>query len=255
MTTNDPTRKRLASGFGLMIGIALTALGAVGSPAHAGEPAGNDGTIKVDGTEFDTHPDNEPHVGCTFQVDFYGFDANTEVTMVFEAQPPTGDAVLVTRNGVLDDDDHTGGGSEAGLDGQFTIDLTDALASFSPHDNQGFHVKLTITADDGDETGAQTKHKTYWVEGCNTGDTDGGDTTGGDTGTTTGGVSPTTGEADTTGSVAPNDSEVKGAVVTAPAAELPRTGSADRSLFLIGMAFLVVGAATLIAKHEMFLRR
>jgi len=253
--TNNPTRKRLASG-SLIIGIAMMAFGAVGSPAHAGpagEPAGNNGTIKVDGTDFDTHPDNEPHVGCTFQVDFYGFDASTEVTMLFEAQPPTGDAVLLTEDGVLDDDDNTGGGSEAGLDGQFTIDLTDALASYTPHENQGYHVKLTITADDGDEQGAQTKHKTYWVEGCDTGGTD-GDTTGGDTGTTTGSVSPTTGAADTTGGVAPTGSEVKGEVITAPAAELPRTGSADRSLFLIGMAFLAVGAVALIAKREVFLR-
>jgi LPXTG-motif cell wall-anchored protein len=246
--TINPTRQRIASA-SLIVGIAMIAFGAVGPPvqaAPAGEPAGNNGTIKVDGTEFDTHPDNQPHVGCSFQVDFYGFDANTEVTMVFEAQPPTGDAVLVTEDAVLHDDDNSGGGSEAGLDGQFTIDLTDALASFTPHEQQGFHVKLTITADDGDEQGAQIKHKTYWVEGCDVGTTDGG--------TTTGGVAPTTGEADTTGDVAPVDNEVKGAVITAPAAELPRTGSADRSLFVIGMAFIVAGALALIAKREVFLR-
>ena len=36
--------------------------------------AGNNGTIKIDDVEFDDHPHNEPHVGCTFQVDFYGYD-------------------------------------------------------------------------------------------------------------------------------------------------------------------------------------
>jgi LPXTG-motif cell wall-anchored protein len=243
MTTNSPTRTRLATG-SLITGLALLVFGA-GSPAHAGVPAGNNGTIKVDGVDFDTHPDNQPHPGCSFQIDFYGFDADTAVTMVFEAQPPTGDAVLVTEHGALDGDDNSGGGSEEGLDGQFTVDLTDALSSYHPQDQQGFHVKLSITADDGDETGAQTKHKTYWVEGCDTGGTDGTDT---------GGVAPTTGEADTTGGVAPAGAEVEGAVITAPVAELPRTGSTDRSLFLIGMAFLVVGATALVAKRRMLLR-
>ncbi len=37
-------------------------------------PPGNNGTIKIDGAAFDDAPNNEPHVGCTFQVDFYGFD-------------------------------------------------------------------------------------------------------------------------------------------------------------------------------------
>jgi hypothetical protein len=29
--------------------------------------------VKVDGTSFDDLPNNEPHVGCVFQVDFYGY--------------------------------------------------------------------------------------------------------------------------------------------------------------------------------------
>ncbi len=42
----------------------------------AANPPGNNGTIKIDGVPFDDHPDNQPHVGCIFQVDFYGFDAS-----------------------------------------------------------------------------------------------------------------------------------------------------------------------------------
>ena len=49
--------------------------------------AGNNGTVKIDGVEFDTHPDNEPHVGCIFQVDFYGFDVTSPTGFVtFETQ-------------------------------------------------------------------------------------------------------------------------------------------------------------------------
>ena len=52
---------------------------------------GNNGTVKIDGVEFDTHPDNEPHVGCVFQVDWYGFDEGDLFSHVtFEVHPPTG---------------------------------------------------------------------------------------------------------------------------------------------------------------------
>ena len=37
-------------------------------------PPGNNGTVKLDARPFDAAPDNEPHVGCTFQLDFYGYD-------------------------------------------------------------------------------------------------------------------------------------------------------------------------------------
>jgi hypothetical protein len=54
-----------------LIGGALLVPGvAVAAP----NPPGNNGTIKVDAQLFDAAPDDEPHVGCTFQVDFYGYD-------------------------------------------------------------------------------------------------------------------------------------------------------------------------------------
>ena len=38
---------------------------------------GNNGTVKIDGVEFDEHRNNEPHVGCIrFEVDWYGFEAS-----------------------------------------------------------------------------------------------------------------------------------------------------------------------------------
>src|SRR4029453_11982527 len=44
------------------------------SALQGGGPPGNNGTVKIDGVAFDDHPNNEPHVGCIFQVDFYGYD-------------------------------------------------------------------------------------------------------------------------------------------------------------------------------------
>jgi len=49
-------------------GAALLALAA---PAGAkGNPPGDNGTVKIDRVAFDDAPNNEPHAGCVFQVDF-----------------------------------------------------------------------------------------------------------------------------------------------------------------------------------------
>ena len=53
--------------------LALIAVASLANVASAApNPPGNNGTIKIDDTPFDDHPNNEPHVGCVFQVDFYG---------------------------------------------------------------------------------------------------------------------------------------------------------------------------------------
>ena len=135
-------------------------------------PPGNNGTVKIDDTPFDDHPNNEPHVGCVFQVDFYGYDeGDLDATVTFEAHPPTlrdgDDQVLLTDTVFIGEDDNSGGGSEAGLDASetYTLDLT----GIEPHANQGVHVKLTIHAEGSQ--GADVKHKVFWVTGCGPGPT------------------------------------------------------------------------------------
>jgi hypothetical protein len=134
--------------------------------ASAQNPPGNNGTIKIDGVEFDTHPDNEPHVGCVFQVDFYGFDeGELFADVTFEVWPPTGPMVTILEDTVfIGEDDNSGGGSEAGLDAEETYDLSLLLPGFEQHPQQGWHVKLTINADGSQ--GADLKHKVFWVTGC-----------------------------------------------------------------------------------------
>jgi hypothetical protein len=137
----------------------------------APNPPGNNGTVKIDDVPFDDAPNNEPHVGCTFEVDFYGYDqGNLNAEVTFESHPPTGPVqVLLTDTVFIGEDDNSGGGSELGLDAsrEYTLDFT----GIEPHPNQGFHVKLTVNAEGSQ--GADTKHKVFWVTGC-------------------GGVSPTT---------------------------------------------------------------
>ena len=64
----------------------------VDNGAGRGNPAGSNGTIKIDGFNWDGHPNNEPHIGgCTFQVDFYGFDEGDTAELNFYRWPGTGD--------------------------------------------------------------------------------------------------------------------------------------------------------------------
>ena len=158
------TRSRWSAPLLAIAGLLIAAV--VAAPVTArGGPPGNNGTIKIDRLEFDNHPNNEPHVGCIFEVDFYGFDeGDLWADVVFEAHPPTSRGMLLTDRVFIGQDDNSGGGSEAGWDASADYDLSAALASYPVHANQGHHVKLTIHADGSQ--GADTKHKVFWVEGC-----------------------------------------------------------------------------------------
>ena len=141
----------------------VTAMAMVASPAMA-DPPGNNGTVKIDDRPFDTHPDNEPHVGCEFQVDFYGFDqGDLWADVTFRLHPPTGNTVLL-QDSVFIGDDAAGGGTD--LDAQMTYNLQVELqnADVAAHPIQGYHVKLTVNADGSQ--GADTKHKVFWVKDC-----------------------------------------------------------------------------------------
>src|ERR1044072_5182545 len=110
---------RLLRRAGLTLAVLAAAL-AISVPVSAAPPR-NNGTVKIDGIDFDDLPNNEPHVGCVFQVDFYGFDeGDLDAEVSFTAQPPsgTGDIKLLTGDATVDigEDDNSGGGSVAGLD-------------------------------------------------------------------------------------------------------------------------------------------
>ena len=168
----QPTRSARLLIAAATVGLATATTGMTlmgGTASAAPNPQGNNGTIKIDAEAFDSAPNNEPHVGCEFEVDFYGYDAgdlNADVT--FRAHPPTtrpgADQVLLTDVVFIGEDDNRGGGSEAGLDASrvYTLDFT----GIEPHPVQGFHVKLTINADGS--RGADVKHKVFWVQGCDT---------------------------------------------------------------------------------------
>jgi hypothetical protein len=149
-----------------LIALGLTALMSGLATAQQGPP-GNNGTVKVDGRPFDDHPNNEPHPGCTFEIDWYNFDANAVSDVTFETQSPTSRRTLRTDRVVLDGDANDGGDQD-GLDGHraYTLSFT---AADHLHPNQGYHVKLTIETTWSN--GSDVKHKVFWVSGCSSGGT------------------------------------------------------------------------------------
>ncbi|HEX8133527.1 MAG TPA: hypothetical protein VF880_08870, partial [Actinomycetes bacterium] len=228
----------------------VSCLALAGLATAAPNPPGNNGTIKVDDVPFDDAPDNEPHVGCTFQVDFYGFDqGDLFADVTFEAHPPTGPVqVLLTDTVFIGEDDNAGGGSQAGQDASQTYTLD--FDGIRPHPNQGFHVKLTIHADGAQ--GADTKHKVFWVTGCTSGTTTttlNATTTSGVTSSSGAGSSTTT--TTTTSGAAPSSQQPSsssgggGASSSAPGGSggsgggsLPFTGANALSLLLAGLVLL-----------------
>jgi hypothetical protein len=248
---------------GIAIIVSLTALATflAGQVSATPNPPGNNGTVKADRTPFDDAPDNEPHVGCTFQVDFYGYDqGDLDATVTFESHPPTGPVqVLLTDTVFIGEDDNSGGGSEAGLDASetYTLDFT----GIEPHPNQGFHVKLTINAEGSQ--GADVKHKVFWVTGC--APTPKTTTTSGATTTTSGATSTsgvtstseatTTSRATSTTHETSTTSAVGGSSSSAPhgptGGELPFTGSASMlPLLALGLTLLGLGGASLLGNSR-----
>jgi hypothetical protein len=143
--------------------VTIAGLGTAGpASAQAEAPAGNNGTIKIDDVPMDDGNENVPHPGCTFVVDFFGYDVGTRTaSLVFEGQEPTGGGELLVDAFTFDVETREGGNQ---LDASRTVDLSEALVGIEPHPQQGWHVKLTVHVDGAQ--GADVKHKVFWVSEC-----------------------------------------------------------------------------------------
>jgi hypothetical protein len=106
--------------------------------AFAADPAGNNGTIKIDSKPFDDSPNNEPHVGCRLQVAFYGYDlGNCYADVTFSVQPPpSGKFDVVETDSVFVGEGAAGGGTD--LDASRTYSLSPALGGYAVNPQQGF---------------------------------------------------------------------------------------------------------------------
>lgn len=127
---------------------------AVTTTAAQAEAPGNNGSIKVaQHGELDSIPNNTAHVGCVFQLEWYGFDEGSDIVSAVsfsEQAPTTGVGMSVT--------------------GPSNVSVEDGVAVYTlsftgtPHPKQGYHVGLTVHTPRSN--GADVKHKMFWVEGC-----------------------------------------------------------------------------------------
>jgi len=253
----------VASGGALLAGMA-------GPAAAQVDPPGNNGTVKIDGVAFDDHPNNEPHVGCVFQVDFYGFDeGDLDATVTFAVVPPTGPDQDIMVDDVFIGEDPAGGGTD--LDASATYDLSDALADVVPHPQQGIHLRLTVHAEGSQ--GADTKFKEFWVTGCGAPPPTTTSTTKPEHGSTTTSTSSSTtapSEESTTTTTKPghgggsSTSTPPGPSTTAPAGaggaggegnsaagQLPKTGSDAGPLAVAGLALLALGGGGVLGARRL----
>jgi hypothetical protein len=130
---------------------------------QSSDPPGNDGFIKVDDQPLDGIPNNQPHVGCVFHIDFYDYDEGDLFADVnFTLQPPTsGPGYTLGVDGnthVFIGEDPAGGGNDLDASETYTLSFTGTAHL------QGYHVKLTINAEGSQ--GSDVKHKVFWVSGC-----------------------------------------------------------------------------------------
>ncbi len=155
--------RRIGLAIATLVGLLLTLTVAV--PAAASTPPGNNGTVKIESLDIDSIPDNEPHQGCVFNIEFRGYDeGDLWATVTIAAQPPSGDTVLDTLTTFIGED-AAGGAND--LDAVITVDLGNyrsVLDTLFQHPEQGFHLKITVHADGS--IGNDTKHKVFWVTGC-----------------------------------------------------------------------------------------
>ena len=168
----------------VMTATGLLALSPVAAVAAEGDPAGANGTVKIDGVDFEDGPEvrNEPHVTCELELEFFGFDEGQRADVVFSEQAPTGSEVVREDRQLLASDDPAGGAApdpdetfryevlaaapgDGDADGVRDIVLADD-AQLQPQ--QGYHLRVDVVLFDADgaEVPGDGKHKVFWVEPC-----------------------------------------------------------------------------------------
>ncbi len=122
----------------------------------ANNPPGSNGTIKIQGQDIDSIPDNDPHPGCEFDVEWYNFDEGPNLTsqVNFTAIAPTAGGTLELGGIFIGEDP-----ADGSLDARHSFDIQSIFAGVEAHPNQGYHTKLEILATDGTR-----KSKVFWVE-------------------------------------------------------------------------------------------
>jgi hypothetical protein len=128
-------------------------------------PPGNNGTVKIHSVAGDPGHHNVPHPGCSFVVDFWGFDQGQTLTVSFTGQAPTGMGVPVTIGAPdgtsVTSPDPAGGGNDPDGELVFTPTASELSVLGAPA-HQGYHLRLTVNTGQG----GGHKYKVFWISPC-----------------------------------------------------------------------------------------
>lgn len=213
-------------------------------PAKQSAPNGvaNSGTIKVSAIGTPADPSNEPHPGCAFRVDLYGFRA-AQYDLTISLHAPTGSGELLSDSITVTEDAQ---GNELNL--TRTYDVAELL----PASEDGrWHLRVELKKEGSPGNGAKTKM--LWLE-CPAGDAAAADDTAGDadgqgvldhTDRTTSGDTSVLGAGYSNTETAAGDAEVAGS------GGLAFTGGTMQRLIWIALALLSLGIGfTLLSRSR-----
>jgi LPXTG-motif cell wall-anchored protein len=212
----------------IVAALASAGVTAAASTAAATEPSGNNGTVKIDAVPFDNWPpNNEPHVTCEFEIQFFGFDEGQTADITLKGQPPSSEGntfITVKEWNDVDISDDAAGGAANDPDVRIQVSADELdLSALEPHDKQGYHLKLIIDSPEGN------KYKVFWLQPCVPSPSP-----------TTASPSETTPPPTTPGSPG----------VTTPPGQLPVTGTTMGGLVALGVGLLGGGAALMIMRRR-----
>lgn len=124
----------------------------------AQDPRGNNGTVKISDLPVDGSNRNQPHVGCSFALKFFGFDKDQTADITFTGQAPTKAGTLLKQSAVTISDDAAGGGKDADAVLTYTAQGL-GLSAITPA-KQGWHVKVAV---DVLQAPGGAKQKVFWL--------------------------------------------------------------------------------------------
>ncbi len=126
---------------------------------------GNRGTVKIKTPGEDAFPPaNRPHPGCDFEVHVYNAPS-TGASLEFTLHPPTAGPSVTRSISGLTVAEPGDGLVHSGYEAFNLVALFgSALDGVEPHPQHGYHVKLTLTWDDGPQAPGNRKHKVFWLD-------------------------------------------------------------------------------------------
>ncbi|HEU5035587.1 MAG TPA: hypothetical protein VFT70_01185 [Nocardioides sp.] len=169
---------------------AFVLLGATAAYAGKDDGGSNKGDIKISTVGGPADNSNEAHVGCSFDLQWYGFERSTStVSFAPQGGSSKGLQIAVASGPTSVELGDPKSGSDLNTIRTYTLRFTGA----DPHDQQGYHVEVTVDTERSDGKKGDGKKKVFWSK-CDRADVPSTDPGTGDDGTT----DPGTGDDGTT---------------------------------------------------------